>query len=154
MKNVKFDLSNIQSTSSDDVVVHIDKMLFRQIFFNLFKNGVEAFDYKGTISIEIEKMSKQKAHQLYSDKLLLGVDETVVITKVKDSGKGIKKEYMDKIFSPFFTTKSNGNGLGLAVAWKIVKTHGGDLIVENNSKGSGAVFTMLLATRIIEKQGV
>ena len=154
IKQVKFDISDIQKASAEGIMVHIDRMLYRQIFFNLFKNAMEAFDNKGTISIEIEKMSKQKAHQLYSDKLLLGVDETVVVTKVKDSGKGIKKEHLEKIFSPFFTTKSNGNGLGLAVAWKIVKTHGGDLFVENNSKESGAVFTMLLATRIIEKQGV
>lgn len=143
----------VLNPKSDHIEICIDPMLFRQIIFNIMKNGIEAIDYKGSISIQTEKLPRQKAIELYTDKIILGLNETIVEIKISDSGEGINKNNIDKIFSPFFTTKSEGNGLGLAVAWKIVKTHGGDMFVENNKLGSGATFTILMATRINKKQG-
>ena len=145
--------NNVIRSHADDMEVCLDPMLFRQVLFNLMKNGIEAIGYTGKISVQIEKLSRQKAVTLYADKLMLGLQETVIEIKVSDSGSGIPKNNIDKIFSPFFTTKSDGNGLGLAVAWKIVKTHGGDMFVENNTLDTGATFTILLAARINNKQG-
>ena len=64
---------------------------------------------------------------------------------VKDNGNGIPKKILDKIFQPFFTTKptGQGTGLGLSLAYDIVKAHGGELKVENR-EGDGASFVITL----------
>ena len=141
------------STDLDQLEICIDPMLFRQVIFNIMKNGIEEINYNGKITIQTEKLSRQKAVERYADKVMFGLQETIVEIKIADSGSGISKHNIDKIFSPFFTTKSDGNGLGLAVAWKIVKTHGGDMFVENNTLDSGAVFTILMTTAIHNKPG-
>lgn len=61
----------------------------------------------------------------------------------KDSGGGINREDVEKIFYPFFTTKENGTGLGLAIAYRIVEEHGGNIRVESNS-GIGTSFEIIL----------
>jgi len=64
---------------------------------------------------------------------------------VKDNGNGISPAIIDKIFQPFFTTKptGQGTGLGLSLAYDIVKAHGGNLRVETN-EGQGSAFIMIL----------
>jgi two-component system NtrC family sensor kinase len=65
--------------------------------------------------------------------------------KVKDNGNGIPQKILDKIFQPFFTTKptGQGTGLGLSLAYDIVKTFGGEIKVETK-KGEGASFIIVL----------
>ena len=58
-----------------------------------------------------------------------------------DTGKGIPKGELDKIFTPFFTTRQQGTGLGLSITQKIVEQHNGEIIVESPS-GKGARFTI------------
>ena len=62
---------------------------------------------------------------------------------IEDNGKGIKNEDLQHIFNPFFTTKTRGTGLGLAISKKIIKEHGGDIIVES-TPGKGSIFTIEL----------
>ena len=64
---------------------------------------------------------------------------------MKDNGNGISPAIIDKIFQPFFTTKptGQGTGLGLSLAYDIVKAHGGNLRVETN-EGQGSAFIMIL----------
>jgi two-component system NtrC family sensor kinase len=81
----------------------------------------------------------------------LGYEPTVIVStkklndtvevRIKDNGNGIPQNIVDKIFQPFFTTKptGKGTGLGLSLAYDIIKTHSGDLKVEN-SEDAGAVF--------------
>jgi len=65
--------------------------------------------------------------------------------KIKDNGNGIPQRVLDKIFQPFFTTKptGQGTGLGLSLAYDIVKAHGGEIIV-NTKEEEGSEFTILL----------
>ena len=65
--------------------------------------------------------------------------------RVIDNGKGIPNKIVDKIFQPFFTTKpaGEGTGLGLSLAYDIIKAHGGDIKVETK-EGQGSEFTILL----------
>jgi two-component system NtrC family sensor kinase len=70
-----------------------------------------------------------------------------VLVKVSDTGCGIKKEHLDRVFEPFFSTKpvGKGTGLGLSVSYGIVQQHGGTLEVES-VEGQGTTFTIALPT--------
>jgi signal transduction histidine kinase len=70
--------------------------------------------------------------------------------KVMDQGPGIRAEYLPKIFSPFFTTKDNGQGLALAVCKKTMKDLGGDIRVES-ALGKGAEFTLTVPRGELEE---
>ncbi len=126
--------------------VEIDPMLLRQVYFNLFTNALEVMPAGGRIEVRYRVLPRQAAAQQWGRRILLGLDETVLETTVTDSGPGIPEEHLEKIFSPFFTTRSNGNGLGLAVAWKVMKAHGGDIVAENRPEG-GATFRLLLPVK-------
>ena len=70
-----------------------------------------------------------------------------IVIKVKDNGNGIPQNIVDKIFQPFFTTKptGQGTGLGLSLAYDIIKAHGGEIKVETK-EGEGSEFVILLPT--------
>ncbi len=144
---LKFDVSTNKIKENEQVPVSLDKLLFRQVFYNIFTNAAEVCGKDGEISISYQKMSRQTAVQKYSKRLLFGVDETVLEITISDNGSGISMENLDKVFAPFFTTKQDGNGLGLAISWKIVKAHSGEIFAESSSK-KGTVFTILLPVKI------
>jgi two-component system NtrC family sensor kinase len=104
-----------------------DEDQLRQVFTNLIVNGLQAMETGGTLTVST------------------GVDQKAGCCSVTigDSGPGISAEVREKLFTPFFTTKPRGTGLGLAVSYGIVKDHGGDIRVESTA-GRGAVFTVLL----------
>jgi two-component system NtrC family sensor kinase len=99
-----------------------------QVFMNILTNATQAIDGEGDIWIHLYKDNKGKA-----------------IVSIKDSGKGIAKEGLDKIFDPFYTTKSvgQGTGLGLSISYGIVKNHGGDIQVKSEG-GKGTEFLVLV----------
>ena len=90
-----------------------------------------------------------------SKKNIKGYELKVIVTskkingklelKIRDNGIGIPQQILDKIFQPFFTTKptGQGTGLGLSLAYDIMKAHGGELKVETN-EGHGSAFAILL----------
>lgn len=125
----------------------LDRLLMRQVLFNILLNSVDAFSGEGKIEIRTCRLPRQKAVTLYAERILLGLDETIVETSISDNGPGIDPEHIDQVFAPFFTKKKEGSGLGLAVAWKIMKAHGGDIIAENGPEG-GAVFRLLMPAKI------
>jgi len=110
--------------------VDIEQMI--QVISNLSKNAIEAMPDGGCLTLYVE------------DK------EETIIFEISDTGKGIKKEHLDKIFEPFFTTKGlgKGTGLGLATIYGIVKMHKGQIAVKSNtepSKGpTGTIFTITI----------
>ncbi|MCM2273034.1 MAG: ATP-binding protein [candidate division Zixibacteria bacterium] len=128
-------------------IARIDPMLIRQLFFNLLTNATDANAEIGSIQVTFRRLPREEALAKYAGRMLLGFDETVLETVVRDSGIGIDEKLSDKIFSPFFTTKVNGTGLGLAVSWKIAKAHGGEIVAENHPDG-GARFLFLIPTKI------
>jgi len=127
--------------------LQIDPVLMRQVLFNMFTNASEACRGTGTVRVSYQKLPRQKAANLYGERVMLSLDETVFELIIDDSGPGISPEAMDSLFAPFFTTREGGTGLGLAVAWKVVKGHGGEIIAENNPEG-GARLRILLPTRL------
>jgi len=111
-----------------DVIIEVDPVLMRHALFNLITNAVQA-DPSGSVVISISS----DEHEGVSGYRLA----------VSDCGPGIKPELMDKLFTPFFTTKSDGTGLGLTVVQHVVVQHGGVLHAENRP-GGGACFTIWL----------
>ncbi len=123
-----------------------DPVLMKQVLVNLLQNAVEAMSYRGELALSVRRWDRDEAAVAFAERLLLGKDETVVELIVADSGPGIQAQHRERVFAPFFSTRSGGNGLGLAVVWKIMKAHGGDVYVDDGPRG-GAAFHLLLPCR-------
>lgn len=108
-----------------------DSVMVEQVLLNLLKNGMEAAEpcKNHTITLRISKASSQQ-----------------VLFEVADHGPGISPETKEKLFEPFFSTKSEGMGIGLNICRSIAEMHGGTLKVEDNP-GGGAVFKFTLPTK-------
>ena len=111
----------------------LDENQIEQVLVNLLLNAAQAIGEIGTITIE---SLKDYAHNR-------------IVVHVSDSGPGIPVEHMGKIFDPFFSTKKDGSGLGLAVSYGIIRNHKGMLRVENLNEG-GCRFSINLP--IIKKE--
>ncbi|HZK43124.1 MAG TPA: PAS domain S-box protein [Syntrophomonadaceae bacterium] len=100
----------------EDVYLYIDKEQIKQALINILQNALEASHMGDTILIKISQE-----------------DENVVI-EFKDEGTGVEAEYINNIMEPFFTTKDENAGLGLSVSYKIIRDHGGDMIISSGVK--------------------
>lgn len=121
-----------EALDAESVRVKIDAEEIKQAIRNLISNAAEAMQEKGTITVGT-KVGKQ-----------------VVCIFIQDEGPGISQELRSKIFSPFFTTKARGTGLGLAVVGKAVARHKGKIFI-NSQEGKGTCFELYL--RIYKKPG-
>ena len=113
----------VSKMPQDDVVVKINASLFEWVIENLCKNAVDAMEGEGTIDLSLWQE-----------------DDRVVI-EVSDTGKGIKKKDIKNVFTPGFTTKKRGWGLGLSLAKRIVEEyHQGHIFVKWSEIGKGTIF--------------
>ena len=132
---VKF-FKNIQVldfTSLDPkIVVDVEKI--KRVFLNIIKNAVDAMPEGGTLTIT----SKESNGTLQ-----------VAFT---DTGTGISKDALEKLWTPFFTTKSRGMGLGLPICKRFVEAHGGNVSVES-TVGKGTTFTVTIPIRLKQEGG-
>lgn len=103
----------------------LDSLQIRQVFMNLFINSAEAMLGGGILTV--------KGRQKQND----------VVIKVSDTGTGIEKTHLEKLFEPFFSTKVKGIGLGLAIAKEIIENHEGAIEVESKPD-RGTTFTITL----------
>ena len=117
--------------------VEADENQLSQVFSNLIINAVQAMPQGGTVTIEAENQTLEASRVG-----TLSAGKYVVVT-VKDQGVGIPEKIISKIFDPFFSTKQQGSGLGLATCYSIVNRHGGFIEVVSKT-GVGAVFTVWL----------
>ncbi len=108
-----------------------------QVFNNLFINACQAMPGGGILTITAANVRVTAA-----DALPLAPGNYLRIT-VADQGSGISPENLRKIFDPYFTTKEQGSGLGLAVTYSVIRNHGGHIFVESEA-GIGTTFTLFL----------
>jgi two-component system, NtrC family, sensor histidine kinase HydH len=94
--------------------VKFDPVYLRQVMVNVAKNGAEAMAAGGTLTISS------------------GRQQDRVFVEITDTGEGIPPEIFDKIFHPFFSTKSKGSGLGLAISQKIMEAHQGEITIDSH----------------------
>lgn len=113
-----------------------DENQLKQVFLNLVKNAKEALSEGGIIQLTTRAITE--FHLVEGGSL-----GRMVSIEIKDNGCGIKPEDMEKIFTPFFTTKQKGSGLGMAITLKIVKEHGGHLKIDS-APGKGTAATVYL----------
>jgi signal transduction histidine kinase len=119
-----------------------DPHQLRQIFTNLLINAFEAMNGTGVVTITAIAIEAEEEVGASADH---GTGPTILIT-VADNGPGVPPDVMDRIFSPFFTTKPQGSGLGLAIVRKIVDAHDGRIDVGRRPAG-GTVFRVTLPVR-------
>ncbi len=112
--------------------VEADAQLLKRVFINLVTNAVQAMPHGGRLAIRTEHRKKNK-----SDK------NGKVLIHVQDTGEGIPEKVKPKIFRPLFTTKSKGQGFGLAVCRRVIEAHGGSINFESK-EGRGTTFTVEL----------
>jgi PAS domain S-box-containing protein len=114
--------------------IQVDKNQMHQVFLNLFLNAIQAMPSGGELRIQ--------AYPLVST----GHEEIVqrfIRILISDTGKGIPANLINKVFDPFFTTKSKGIGLGLSIAYQIIKKHEGTIQVQSEWE-RGATFDIRL----------
>lgn len=121
----------------DKQICHCDAEKMRQVFLNIGINALEALSGRGSLTIEVKEADGVVVRSGLED-LEKGISVTF-----SDTGRGIRAKELSKIFMPFFTTKTDGVGMGLAIANKIVAEHGGRITVDS-SFGKGSVFQVWL----------
>jgi PAS domain S-box-containing protein len=127
-KQLKENDINIAATYAKELgLIKASKNQLRQVFLNMVANARDAMPNGGTLSVTTSG------------------DNDNVLVEIADSGTGIKKEHLDKIFDSFFTTKGEvkGVGLGLSVCYGFIEDHGGDIEVKSQV-GEGTTFTISL----------
>jgi signal transduction histidine kinase len=113
--------------SEKDIPAMINAPLFDWVIENLLKNALDAMEGKGSIVINIKN------------------EKAAVIIDVTDTGKGISKANISKVFKPGFTTKKRGWGLGLSLSKRIMEQyHKGELFVKHSEPGKGTTFRVIL----------
>jgi two-component system nitrogen regulation sensor histidine kinase GlnL len=128
-------LTRLYDPSLPDVYGSEDQLI--QVFLNIIKNAIEAMQGGGKLTV-MTRMS-----DLFTTVQADGRKLQLMVVKVSDTGPGIKPEHLQDIFTPFFTTKDRGVGLGLALSYQIVQEHLGTIRVESNEK-EGTTFSVYL----------
>ncbi len=115
----------ISMNFNGSVSLKADEVLLRQALLNLVNNAIDAMPDSGSLEINLDS---------FHDKAQI---------RIADTGHGIPQDILKKIFLPFYTTKTERVGLGLALVQKIIVSHGGSIEVESE-EGKGTSFTILL----------
>ena len=127
-RGMLLDISIELHTENRSISVMLDEALIERVFTNIIINAIQAMEVSGgkiNISCSLED------------------NDNEIHIKFKDTGPGIISEDIDKVFELFYTTKSDGTGMGLALCQAIVKSHGGQIKLESE-EGVGSEFTVIL----------
>lgn len=124
IKNRKIQI--VSDFNDDELYVLADYNRLSQVFINLIKNSIEALE------------------EINDGKIIISITESKnnIKVKVKDNGSGISPENIKRMNEPFFTTKTNGTGLGVYLSTEIVKAHGGSIRYESSEEGTTATITL------------
>jgi len=135
LESMSVDGKRIQYKQNYDVTIPPitgDRNSLKQVLLNLVKNASEAIEQEGQVEVSTRWITE---HKLKGQKSMS--------IEIRDDGKGIPKESLEKIFSPFYTTKKEGSGLGLFLAYQIIAKHGGAIFVDSEL-GEGTTIKLYL----------
>ena len=126
-KDIESKQISIHLSCEDSIMFSVDPTRISEVFTNLLSNAIEAVEEKvGSISITVRS------------------DEQDVTIEIADNGKGIRPQVLSKIFTPFYTTKPSGTGLGLPIVKRLVNAHGGEMRIES-VEGLGTKVTLVFS---------
>ena len=111
--------------------IRADAHRLRQVFSNIFQNSIAASPRGADIHVTIHGQTRNLGH------------ERVQVARIADKGQGMTPETSRRLFEPFYTTKQNGTGLGMAICKRIIQEHGGTIVVESEL-GVGTTLTIEL----------
>ncbi len=120
-----YKISLVLDLAEDLPMVHVDRDKLNQVVLNLLLNAIQAMPNGGILTIRTER------------------DGGMIAISIRDSGEGISPENLPRVFDPYFTTKSNGTGLGLALSAKIVEEHGGTIKIYSTQNEYTEIRVML-----------
>lgn len=116
----------VSYTVAADMTLTIDASLMNQVMINLFRNALDAIPEEGG-----------------SVNVVLSISDSRPYFTVTDNGCGMSREAMDSLFTPFFTTKPQGSGVGLAISRQIILKHGGEIRFQSQAaKGTTVMITL------------
>ena len=110
---------------SDSIIINIDHDLIKQSLMNIVQNAIDAVNHEGEVNLKYSKVRND------------------LVIEISDNGSGISDEQQKKIFDLYFTTKKDGNGLGLSISQKIISQHEGSISV-TSSVNKGTTFKIIL----------
>ncbi len=130
-----------------EVEVEIDEILIQRLIANLIVNAIDASEPGSEVRVEILQLPRPDGHRDW------------LRVKIADSGEGIRKEDMNRVFTPYFTTKNRGDenrgfGLGLAICRKIANLHGGNLSIASQHKKGTTVHVDLPSRQVVTPTAV
>lgn len=138
-RNIQF-----QEEFEEDIPqIYADETQIEQVILNLFLNAIDAMEEGGTLGV---KVSKKKLMFVEPSKREMAVTEGelyYIIVEISDTGAGISRENLQKIFNPFFTTKPEGLGLGLSICSRLIEENRGKIDVVS-APGKGTTFILAL----------
>ncbi len=129
------------SLCKDDFRILLDQKLFREIIMNLATNSVSAIESKNDDLKDNFRNGPEDYIGMIAVKTAVKDDKYTIL--FSDNGCGMSEETVSRIFEPYFTTKANGTGLGMAMSYKIIKEFSGDIAVESKL-GEGSLFKITL----------
>jgi two-component system sensor histidine kinase PilS (NtrC family) len=127
----------VVAREGENFLAEVDPQMMKQVFWNLSLNATEAMPEGGLLRLTLERLPVEGGSRS-------GVD-CLQIT-FADTGVGITQKEMEKVFTPFHSTKENGTGLGLAIVFKIVEAHRGRVEIESQV-GEGTTFRVKVPSR-------
>ncbi len=110
---------------SDSIIINIDHDLIKQSLMNIVQNAIDAVNHEGEVNLKYSKVRND------------------LVIEISDNGSGISDEQQKKIFDLYFTTKKDGNGLGLSISQKIISQHDGSISF-TSSVNKGTTFKIIL----------
>ncbi len=133
--------------------IRTKKQLIRDIVFNLVFNAAQAMPEGGRILIELKEMKRLKRSDVEKDDYISPAVKKWIQLRISDTGPGIPKERLNKIFDPFYTTKTVGTGLGLAIVKRNVAELNGHLKVRSKeNKGAEFIISLPVVGAKVELQ--
>jgi signal transduction histidine kinase len=131
-----------KNCSPDLPLVMVDAEQIKQVLLNILLNAVQAIPGQGQIWVETRVVQAIREE----------ASERFVQIEVRDTGVGIPKENLDRVFDPFFSTRPDGSGLGLAISYQIIHEHGGFIDLESE-EGKGTSFRVHLPLKAGGRSG-
>lgn len=130
--------------------ISMDGSKLEQVFIKLFLNAISVMPEGGELTVRSLSTRMQHTGNNVSSEMTerFRIGDPLAVVEIEDTGHGIDEENLNKLFDPFFSTRTTGNGtgLGLSVTRSIVEMHRGYVTLENKKKGRGACARLIFPT--------